>query len=179
MVVIPGVLLVAVNLWYGLYIGNRYLVYWIPSVAVSVALFYGGFRVKSAWRRSHAAPDVLWTSGGQFRADQLRGAPYLGRILASTKDTYGGSRGWVVGNLAITQRGIDFSPSYFSKGDGVQGTHIPWGAVTRIKFVPERLSLGTGLELYLMDGSSVDCEVHDGPQLRRQLEALSRPAKRE
>jgi hypothetical protein len=114
----------------------------------------------------------LWTSGGQFRVNQLRGVPYFGRILALTKDTYAGSRGWVVGNLVITPQGIDFSPSYFARNDGVQATHIPWGAIQRIKLVPERLSFGTGLELYLTDGSSVDCEVHEGPRLGRQLESM-------
>jgi hypothetical protein len=98
-------------------------------VAFGIVLLYGGLLIKNAWVRSHAAPEVLWTSGGQLRVDQLRGVPYLGRILASVKDTYGGSRGWVSGNLAITPRGIDFLPGFFARGDGVQATHIPWGAV--------------------------------------------------
>jgi hypothetical protein len=130
--------------------------------------------IKDAWVRSHAAPEVLWTSTGQFRVDQLRGVPFIGRTLASVRASYRGSRGWVTGNLAVTTDGIDFSPGHVAKSEGVQAAHIPWVAVGKVKMVPERLSFGTGMELYMTDGSALDCEVRDGPRLGRLLENMRR-----
>jgi hypothetical protein len=169
---IPSLLLVIVQLWNFFYTANPYIVYVVSFVAAGVVLLYGGLLINLAWVRSHAAPGVLWTSGVQFRVDQLRGVPYLGRILASVRDQYRGSRGWVSGNVAVTAQGIDFSPGYFARSERVEEAHIPWIAVSRIKIIPERLSFATGIELYLTDGSIVDCEVHDGPRLGRQLENM-------
>jgi hypothetical protein len=72
----------------------------------------------------------------------------------------------------VTTDGIDFSPGHLAKSEGVQAAHIPWIAVRKIRMIPERLSFGMGMELYISDGAAVDCEVRDGPRLARLLENM-------
>jgi hypothetical protein len=170
--VIPALLLVSVQLSNLFYTANPYIVYLVPFVALLVILLFGGVLIKDAWVRSHAAPEVLWTSTGQFRVDQLRGAQFIGRMLAPVRDSYRGSRGWVTGNLAVTTEGIDFSPGHLARSEGVQAAHIPWVALSKIRMISERLSFGMGIELYMSDGNAVDCEVRDGPRLGRVLENM-------
>lgn len=146
----------------------------LVGIVVVLGVTYAGTALHGRRIRREADPDALFASFGRFPMADIQAQPRFAEMLArcDTHRITSWSRGMVEGRIILTGKAIRFAPGRIADKAGIRDFEIPWSDVSEVQVVPMRLDLNTGMEVSLLGGGVLHCEVRGEGPLRAALAAL-------